>query len=148
MSDKQNNKVFISFARNDDQLADELARLLVENGLKVWSDESIEVGSDWQKEIYKALSESDYIICLLTERSYSSNFVRKELDYALFNNRFKNKFLPVLIGSGRENEFNRVPWLIKKINHLFVSDKKPPKVIASEITNSFLRLVESQEAEQ
>lgn len=144
MSDIKNNQVFISYARNDDQLASEVARLLVENGLKVWSGESIEVGSGLQEEIDKALNESDYMICLLTARSYSSNFVRKELEYALFNNRFKNKFLPVLIGSGGDDEFNRLPWLIKKIYHLFVSDKKPLKVIASEITNSFLRLVKSQ----
>jgi len=148
MSDKEKFNVFISYARNDDQIADEVTRLLKENGLNVWNDESIKAGSYLLKEKNNALNEADYIISLLTAKSYSSNYVREELDYALFNNKYKDNFLPVLIGSGKEDEFNRLPWLIKKIHHLFFSDKKEPKVIADEIAKNVLLLVKSKEKQK
>lgn len=141
---KHDIQVFISHARNDDLVADEVAKALTEQGLIVWSDESIAPGSDWKKEIQNALENSDYIISLLTSKSFSSNFVRNELDYALFNNRYKNRFLPVLIGDESKDEFSRLPWLLKKLKHLYVSDKKSPKLIANEVSRSFLQLVESQ----
>jgi len=144
--EKHDIHVFISHARNDDLIAEAVAKVLVNKGLKVWNenDESISPGTDWRKEIQNALENSDFIISLLTSSSFSSNFVRNELDYALFNDRYKNKFLPVLIGDGSENEFNRLPWLLKKLNHLYVSNKKPPKLIADEISEAFLQMVESQ----
>jgi hypothetical protein len=148
MSDKKKFNVFISYARNDDQIADEVTRLLKESGLNVWVDESIKIGTNWREKIDDALEKSDYIISLLTTKSYSSDYVRKELDHALFNNKYKNNFLPVLIGSGKDDEFNRLPWLIKKINHLRVSDKKQPKAIADEIAKYFFLHVNTKEGQK
>ena len=51
---KHDIQVFISHARNDDLVADEVAKALTEQGLIVWSDESIAPGSDWKKEIQPA----------------------------------------------------------------------------------------------
>lgn len=143
-NEKHDIHVFISHARNDDLIAEAVAKVLVDKGIKVWNDESILPGADWRKKIQNALENSDFIISLLTSNSFSSNFVRNELDHALFNDRYKNRFLPVLIGDGSQNEFNRLPWLLKKLNHLNVSIKKPPKLIADEISKAFLQLVESQ----
>lgn len=141
---KHNIQVFISHVRNDDLVASEVAKTLSKQGLVVWSDESILPGSDWKEEMQKALENSDYIISLLTSNSFSSKFVREELDYALFNNRYKNKFLPVLIGDESEEEFSRLPWLLKKLKHLYISKNTSPELIASEVSKSFLQLVDSQ----
>ncbi len=145
MNDKKHDiNVFISYARNDNLIAEAVTKILVEKGIKILNDESILSGADWRKEIQNALEKSDFIISLLSSKSFSSNFVRNELDHALFNDRYKNKFLPVLIGDGSQNEFNRLPWLLKKLNHLYVSNTKPPKSIADEISTAFLQMAESQ----
>lgn len=144
-AETQDIVVFISHARNDDLVAGEVAKALSKHGLKVWGDDSIGPGSDWRKETKNALDNSDYIISLLTSNAFSSSFVRNELNHALFHSRYKDRFLPVFLGDGSKGEFSRIPWLLKKINHLYISSEKSPKAIADEVSKSFLKLVRSQQ---
>ena len=48
-------QVFLSYARNDNSLANALSKELQRRGFKVWDDQSIMPGIDWNVEITKAL---------------------------------------------------------------------------------------------
>ena len=116
-----------------------MARELENHGITVWSDErSISAGQDWAESTTRAMESSDAVIAILTKHSYSSSWVRSELEQALFNEKFKGKFLPVLIGGERE-DFSRLPWVLSKIRHLRLSTKESRSTLSKKIVGEFLK---------
>lgn len=112
---------------------------LQKHGIEVWSDErSLSPGENWAVSTKNALASSDAIIAILNKHSYSSSWVRKEIEQALFNEKFKGKFLPVLIGSERE-DFSRLPWVLSKIHHLRLSSKEPRSTLGKKIASEYLK---------
>lgn len=115
-----------------------MAEELRKHGIAVWSDEkSLSVGQDWATATKSAMESSDAIIAILSKHSYSSSWVRSELEQALFNEKFKGKFLPVLIGKEKE-DLSRLPWVLTKLNHLRLSPEGPPSVLGKKIVSAFL----------
>lgn len=143
-TEKLARKVFLSHTKRDEPLATAVLTALRDSGLSVWDDQAIEAGADWRKEIEKGLSASDSMIAILNTHSFSSVWVRNELDHALFSERFKGRFLPVLIDEEDEADFSRLPWVLTKIGYLRVSGKKPLTENAGKITEAFLQLLRSQ----
>jgi hypothetical protein len=116
-----------------------VARELENQGIAVWSDErSISTGQDWTESTTRAMESSDAVIAILTKHSYSSYWVRSELKQALFNEKFKGKFLPVLIGSERD-DFSRLPWVLSKLHHLRLSTKESRSTLSKKIVSEFLK---------
>lgn len=77
-------KIFLSYAHIDLGFAKRIYRDLKRYGLKIWFDkESLLPGQDWEKEIKKAIRESDYFIALLSDKSLSKRgFVHTELKFS------------------------------------------------------------------
>ena len=100
-------QVFLSYTRKDSALANALARELQRQGLKVWDEQNISPGADLSEEIKKALNDSDSMIALLNQHSFSSSYVRNELQHAFFDDRYKNRLLPVLISSTSDAELRQ-----------------------------------------
>jgi hypothetical protein len=116
-----------------------VARELENQGIAVWSDErSISTGQDWTESTTRAMESSDAVIAILTKHSYSSYWVRSELEQALFNEKFKGKFLPVLIGS-EPDDFSRLPWVLSKLHHLRLSTKESRSTLSKKIVSEFLK---------
>ena len=65
-------KVFTSYARKDAELKEELdihlAMVKRDPAVDVWSDEDIEVGSEWDDSIKTNLKEADIILLLVSPR--------------------------------------------------------------------------------
>ena len=137
-------QVFLSYARNDNSLANALSKELQRRGFKVWDDQSIMPGIDWNVEITKALNESDSMIALLTQHSYSSSYVRFELEHVFFDDRYKNRLLPVLIGSSSDEDFVRLPWVLTKLKFLKLSEKISMAEMVTRITKEFIGLLNSR----
>lgn len=128
-------QVFISHARNDREIADSLASELKRRGFSVWEEKEVSPGQKWASYIESALENSDLMVALLREHSYSSSYVRNELEYALFSERFKNRLLPVFIASSREKEFLRIPWVLESLKHLKFDESTPIQIIVERVAN-------------
>ena len=102
-------KVFISYIREDYEIAKRLCDDLEQQGIDVWLDtKRLEGGCQWDIEIEKEINERDYFISLLSSRTVEKEgFFHKELELALERQEQKHdskKFIvPVLIDDCEES---------------------------------------------
>jgi hypothetical protein len=84
MSDNE-PRVFISYAREDFDIAKRLYEDLKHAGAQPWLDaEDLLTGQQWKSEIRKAIKNSDYFVALLSSRAVTKRgFVQSELKHAL-----------------------------------------------------------------
>ena len=80
-----NLKVFLCHASEDKPRVRELYARLRADGFRPWLDEEdLLPGQEWEREIPKALRESDVVIVALSKRAVSkSGYVHREIGYAL-----------------------------------------------------------------
>jgi TolB-like protein len=71
-------KLFLSYSRDDMDVATKLARALERTGHEVWWDALIEGGARYSKSIGEALEAADAVIVLWSSRSVESDWVRDE----------------------------------------------------------------------
>ena len=79
--------VYISYAREDSNFADLIEDDLAEVGHSVWRDtSSIRMGSDWGEAIEEALNNAYAVVVVLTQRSLTNQWVKREMEFALNKN--------------------------------------------------------------
>jgi len=89
--------VFISYSRGDgDYVADLAARLQAE-GLTVWTDKGVRVGTQWVREIERQIIDCAAFVPVMSERSKDANWVDREIDLA----EERRKPIAPLLLSGR-----------------------------------------------
>ncbi len=78
-------KIFISYAKQDDEYASQVQEYFSSMGHETWIDKiNLIPGQDWEYEISKAIDESDFFVACLSNNSVSKvGFVQKELKRAL-----------------------------------------------------------------
>ncbi len=83
--DQSGNKVFISYAREDQGTALEIYEFLKFSGCSPWIDVyNIKAGQDWRLEIDKAIQSSNFFLACLSSNSISKKgYVQKELKSGL-----------------------------------------------------------------
>lgn len=68
---KCGTKVFISYARQDEELRKDLDRALgslkQEGIVDVWSDKSLKPGDQWEQQIEREIEEADLILLLISD---------------------------------------------------------------------------------
>lgn len=88
--------IFISYSRRDYTIADKIVNALNAGGFTYYRDQQgIESGSDFLQSIINAIGSCRLFLCVLSENAYSSEFVIKELKYAL--QREEIVVLPVIV---------------------------------------------------
>lgn len=114
-------RIFISYKRRtqfDEPLAREVHQQLSRH-CHVFIDQTMEVGTDWAREIEEQLSRSDYLIVFLSKDSVQSEMVRGEVETAqrLASERNgKPKILPVGVAFHDHLQYplsaylNRIQW--------------------------------------
>jgi hypothetical protein len=85
--------IFISYKREDQQIARKLADALEGEGWTVWWDPKLRAGDDFDEVIEKVLDEFGCVIVLWSEVSLKSKYVRAEAAEALE----QEKLVPVAI---------------------------------------------------
>ncbi len=76
--------VFISHSWHDKALARRIAETVQAFGGRVWLDEAeIKIGDSLVEKIRQGIDNVDYVIALLSNKSVSSEWVKKELDVAM-----------------------------------------------------------------
>jgi len=103
-------KVFLSYSSKNKNFVLKLDRNLRQLGHEPWLDEwEIKVGDCIVRKIEKGVSESDYIIVILTPYAVNSGWVEREWKAAYLNEIEKNRIiiLPILL------EECEIPTLLK-----------------------------------
>lgn len=89
------HKVFISYSRKDQDIADYLCNILKENGIEYWIDkEGIYSSSNYKELIVDAIDVSKAVIFISSENSNTSINVTREIGYAVNRNK---PILPLML---------------------------------------------------
>ncbi|MCB2231732.1 toll/interleukin-1 receptor domain-containing protein [bacterium] len=78
--------VFLSYARQDREIAERIRRALLEHDFGVWFDASVPAGQDWAVAIQSAIDDAvarGFVLVLLSPASLASQFCKHETEYAL-----------------------------------------------------------------
>jgi hypothetical protein len=78
--------IFLSYARDDREKAESLARVLQEAGWSVWWDRSILPGTSYEQVIEQELSSASSVVVLWSAAASQSNWVRDEATLAQSRN--------------------------------------------------------------
>lgn len=90
-------EVFLSHSSLDRQFVSDLAGVMRRHGVPVWYSQTNIVGAQqWQDEIGAALQRCDWFAVVLSPQSAGSMWVKRELSYALQQNRFENRIVPIV----------------------------------------------------
>jgi hypothetical protein len=105
-------QVFLSYAPADRELARELAKRLENQGCQVWfADGRLYPGDNWSLAIGRALEESDAMVVLLSPDSARSEWVRREIEYAVSSRKYKGRLIPVLVRPTKD-----FPWILERFH--------------------------------
>ena len=104
--------VFISHAADDREFAEKLASALRARSYSVWTDRDLLPGENWAKVIDRALGEADLMVALVSPAAVQSQWVKAEWEYALANEKFAGRLIPVILdeaaGAG-------TPWVFERV---------------------------------
>jgi len=71
--------LFLSYAREDEEVADLVAKELTEHGLSVWRDrESLYGGQNWPRALGEAIAAKEFVVLLWSSNAATSEFVELE----------------------------------------------------------------------
>ena len=92
------NEVFLSHSSQDRRFADRLAAEIRRHGVPVWYSQTNILGAQqWHDEIGAALKRCDWFLLVLSPNSAESIWVKRELLFALQQNHFEGRILPVVL---------------------------------------------------
>jgi multiple sugar transport system substrate-binding protein len=92
---EKQRKTFLSYSRLNKDFAIRLAKELKSEGFNIWLDQlDIPAGVRWDRELERALKESEIFMIILTPASVDSENVLDEIGYAIDTGK---RFLPVLL---------------------------------------------------
>jgi len=82
---EKDRRIFISYRRIDGLgMADQLLNILTRQGFNVFLDKyDVDVGKDFQKEIYNAIDDKAFLLVIESPKAYESEWIPKEINYAL-----------------------------------------------------------------
>jgi len=89
---------FLSHSSRDRRFVARLAQVLKRHKIKYWySATHIAAAKQWHDEIGKALERCGWFLVVLTPDSVRSAWVKRELLFALNDNRYNEKIIPLLL---------------------------------------------------
>jgi hypothetical protein len=117
-------KVFLSYAQKDTELARKLSERLVTGGFQVWNPEAeINPGDNWAKKVGQALEDSDLMVILLTPKATESEWLRREIEFAIGSKKYDSRVFTVFVGPELEAGKD-MPWILLKLPHFQVGSAK------------------------
>lgn len=126
--------IFISYARADRAIVDQLAMVLKSAGLKIWWDADLLPGQQFANQIRDVLQEVRIVLAVLSPKALSSTWVVAELTYAHSNGI---TVVPVLVEGASPADLP-VPF---NLIQALVFDEAAPDRSANEIARQLVRLV-------
>lgn len=110
-------KVFISHAYKDEPFVEKVAIGLEKAGLDVWdATREILYEETLTEKVAQALKESEAMVVLLTADALRSSWVRREIEYALGEQNYRKRLIPVLVGDPEELPKEDIPWILRHLH--------------------------------
>ena len=109
--------VFISHAEKDRPFATSLGTALMGAGLRLWEPHAVQPGDNWALKAGEALAKADAVVVLLSPDAVASEWVRREIEFAISAPRFKGRLIPVLVRPTRD-----VPWILQELPQWLEAD--------------------------
>jgi len=103
-------KLFLSHSSRDRAFILRLVKVLESNGIPYWySATHIKGAKQWHDEIGKALRQCNWFLVVLTPDSVRSQWVKRELLFALDEARYRGRIIPLLYKSCK---YSRLSWTL------------------------------------
>lgn len=130
-------QVFLSYAEPDESVARRVAAGLEKANLEVWYDhDKIRAGMNWADEIAKALRESRAMVVLLTPAALRSTRVRREIEYALGDETYSHRLIPVIVGPPEKLPKKDIPWILQSFKMVNLPESGSPDKEIREIAET------------
>jgi formylglycine-generating enzyme required for sulfatase activity len=85
--------IFLSYKKEDFEIADRFVAALRKEGMSVWWDDGLTPKAAWDAEIEREISAASTVVVLWSPRSFSSEWVRREAHFA----QDRGKLVPVIV---------------------------------------------------
>ncbi|NJN56925.1 MAG: toll/interleukin-1 receptor domain-containing protein [Leptolyngbyaceae cyanobacterium SL_5_9] len=106
----QPNEIFLSHASRDQEFVSKLADELRRHGIPIWYSKINILGAQqWHDEIGRALKRCDWFLIVLSPNSIESMWVKRELVFALQQNRFEDKIVPIIY---QTCDYEKLSWVL------------------------------------
>jgi hypothetical protein len=90
-------EVFLSHSNLDQSFATAVVEMMRRQGIPVWYSQTNIIGAQqWHDEIGAALKRCDWFVLILSPSSVNSVWVKREVLFALNDNRYAEKIIPLL----------------------------------------------------
>lgn len=103
-------EVFLSHCSTDRDFATRLSDMLRRHGIPVWYSRSNILGAQqWHDEIGAALKRCDWFLVVLSPSSVQSIWVKRELLFALQQDHFEGKVVPLVLAPC---DYEKLSWTL------------------------------------
>ena len=103
-------ELFLSHAHADRAFLSSLTEILGNHGIRFWySKIHLRGAQQWHDEIGHALARCDWFLVVLSPAATKSEWVKRELVYALNARRYRGKIVPVLL---LPCKYGRLSWTL------------------------------------
>ena len=103
-------EAFLSHSNLDQDFAMNLANVLRRHGVPLWYSRTNVLGAQqWHDEIGAALQRCDWFLLVFSPNAVNSIWVKRELIFALQQNRFENRIVPLLY---QVCDAERLSWVL------------------------------------
>jgi hypothetical protein len=121
-TDKKTFQVFLSYSNKDRSWAEKIGSALKKNGLDVWdAQDELSFGDNFASRISEALEESDAMVVLISPESMRSEWVRREIAYAVGEKSYNGRLVPVLLEPEKNFPAESIPWILKHLNMIQIA---------------------------
>jgi len=79
--------LFVSYCHKDRRFVFPIIESLVRDGYRIWYDEGINPGSDWNEVIADHMNRSGLCLAFISENAAASHNCRREINFALLKNK-------------------------------------------------------------
>lgn len=113
-------EIFLSHAHADRFFLNRLSAVLRSHGISYWYSKIHLLGAQqWHDEIGRALSRCDWFLVVLSPAATKSEWVKRELVYALNEQRYTGKIVPLLL---LPCNYNRLSWTLGEFQTVSFAD--------------------------
>lgn len=109
-SQRANRRIFLSHSDKDRSFVVRLARVLEQHKIPYWySAKHVAGAQQWHDEIGRALAQCDWFLVVLTPDAVRSQWVKRELLFALDEDRYSQRIIPLL---RKPCKYSRLSWTL------------------------------------
>jgi hypothetical protein len=109
-------EIFLSHSSKDRVFASRISSALTRRGIKVfYSRKNIRGAQQWHDEIGKALARCNWFLIVLSPAAVRSEWVKRELVYALQAKRYGRRIAPLLLKSCKTDKLS---WTLSGFQYI------------------------------